>query len=360
MENGMLRSDVGGWRHFGAGVLALALVAGCATGASSQVSGASSSAQLSPAQPAAEQAKFEQDRQAILSMVGDYDVDFDFQETVAFVPGYELHKPQRSGGYEVVRVIEDSGDFISLQHILVVGGDEKFPIKHWRQDWRYEPEKVLVFIGGNAWETRPVPEAQRAGEWSQTVYQVEDSPRYGAVGMWKHDNGVSEWAGQAEWRPLPRRDATKRDDYDAILAVNRHAITPEGWVHEQDNSKLVLRGDQPQVLVREVGVNTYRHYDGFPAEIATQYWDATKDYWAGVREEWSRLEASESGFGLTVQGEPEPLYIPLLDLADKIQSGETTTEAAIAQAKAVIAGLTTTAPGSLHDRIGHTSAAGSK
>jgi len=341
----------------GAAGLSLLLLASCASAAVETAAPAAtvSAAQAGPAPQAApdpaEQAKFEQDRASILAMAGDYNVDFDFLETVAFAPGYELQPEQLSGGDEVVRVIEDRGDFISLQHILVVGGDQKMPIKHWRQDWAYEPEAVLVFTGGNTWEMRPVPEAERTGKWSQTVYQVEDSPRYGAVGAWSHANGVSEWTGKAEWRPLPRREATKRTDYDVVIAVNRHAITPAGWVHEQDNSKLSLRGGKPQVIARETGLNTYTKDSRFPASVATDYWDATKDYWALVRAEWTRLETAGPTFGLTVQGEPEPVYMPLLELADRVQAGELTAEAAGKEATAVIAKFTTRTPKPLAERI---------
>ncbi|MEO0549647.1 MAG: DUF6607 family protein, partial [Pseudomonadota bacterium] len=194
---------------------------------------------------------FEQDRESILSMTGDYKVTFDFTETVSFVEGYELKEPKLSGGHESVRVVEDRGDYISLQHLLVVGPDDSpFVVKHWRQDWQYEPERVLMFVGGNAWEWRDVPEAERKGAWSQTVYQVDDAPRYGALATWTYNDGLAEWTPPHEWRPLPRRDMTTRDDYHAVNAVNRHVITPWGWVHEQDNSKLMLNGE-PQTLVRE-------------------------------------------------------------------------------------------------------------
>ena len=136
------------------------ILGGCATVDTPAASSAS-------AMSGQEQKKFEQDRQAILAMAGDYHVTFDFIETVSFVEGYDLKDRKLSGGNEIVRVIEDTGDFISLQHILVVGGDQKFPIKHWRQDWRYEPDEVLTFVGGNAWVARPVSEAERDGAWSQ-------------------------------------------------------------------------------------------------------------------------------------------------------------------------------------------------
>jgi hypothetical protein len=340
--------------------LALLMLASCAaTGAGegvAQAAGGPGAAVAVPAVPLAadpvRQAKYEKDRASILAMAGDYDVDFDFLETVSFAPGYELKPDQLSGGSEVVRVIEDRGDFISLQHILVVGSpDHKMPIKHWRQDWKYEPEGVLVFTGGNTWEMRPVPAGDRAGKWSQTVYQVEDSPRYGAVGAWTHDNGVSEWTGKAEWRPLPRREATKRTDYDVVVAVNRHAITPAGWVHEQDNSKLSLKGEHPQVIAREMGLNTYTKDSKFQVKVATDYWDATKDYWALVRKEWTRLEHAGPTFGLTVQGEPEPVYMPLLELAEKVQAGEMTADAAAKEAVVVIAKFTTSTPKPLQERI---------
>lgn len=306
------------------------------------------------AQSAGSDAAFEQDREAILAMAGDYKVTFDFRETVPLTDGYEAKEPKLSGGYEIVRVIEDTGEFISLQHILVVGKEgEEFPIKHWRQDWTYEPVEVLTFIGGNAWQMRPVTEEDRDGAWAQEVYQVDDSPRYGAVGEWTHDNDVSQWTPPAEWRPLPRRDMTTRDDYDAVLAVNRHTITPTGWVHEQNNSKLVLDED-PNVLVREIGVNTYLKDDGFPVAIGDDYWAATKDYWAGVRAEWEKLEAAGMPFGLTMQGEPEALYSPLLELAGEVEDGTKTAEDAISEGASVIAKYTTTEIGTLSSRIERT------
>jgi len=308
---------------------------------------------------AVEAEKFAQDRKAILAMAGDYHVTFDFRETVALTPGYELKKPKVSGAEEIVRVVEDRGDFISLQQILVMKfGDEVYVTKHWRQDWQYEPASVLVFIGGNAWKTRPVSEAERAGKWSQTVYQVEDSPRYGAVGAWTHTNGVSQWTPPAEIRPLPRRDMTTRKDYDAVLAVNRHTITPFGWVQEEDNSKLVLRGE-PHVLAREIGVNTYRRSTEVE-KAGDAYWSATGAFWAAIRKEWARLEASApDGFGLTVQGEPEPLYDPILTLADDVQAGKVTTEAAIAEALKVMARFTTTDIGTLAQRLAQAAPAAS-
>ncbi|MEL6324850.1 MAG: DUF6607 family protein [Pseudomonadota bacterium] len=327
---------------------ALGLVSACATPATLS---ADAPAPITSTAQATDTATFERDREAILAMAGEFEVTFDFTETVSFVEGYELKEPKLSGAHEVVRVIEDSGEFISLQHLLVVGPDESpFVVKHWRQDWRYEPARVLMFIGGNAWEWRDVPAAERAGKWSQTVYQVDDTPRYGAVGAWSYEDGVTEWTPPQEWRPLPRRDMTTRDDYHAVDAINRHAITPSGWVHEQDNSKLILSGN-PKALVREVGVNTYRRNDAFPVAAADEYWQATADYWAGIRAEWAQIEADNERFAITIKGETEALYNPLLGLAMGVKDGEMDVEAALVEARSVIKQFVTPEIGDLADRL---------
>ena len=303
--------------------------------------------------PVAMSEQFEQDREAILAMTGDYRVTFDFTETVSFVEGYELKPPKLSGGFEVVRVVEDTGDFVSLQHLLVVGpADNPMIIKHWRQDWQYEPTEVMMFIGGNAWEMQDLPPHAGTGQWSQTVYQVDDSPRYGAVGFWTHDNGISEWTPPVEWRPLPRRDMTTRSDYHAVDAVNRHTITPFGWVHEQDNTKLILSGEAPVALVREIGVNTYRHSDELDPAPAEAYMEKTADYWAHVREAWKTIAADHEQFAIPLQGETEAMYIPLLTLADELNSGAiASVDEANLQADAIMSAFVTDQIGRLHDRL---------
>jgi hypothetical protein len=326
----------------GAAMLTLLAVPACTTTAS-----LGSNSDLESVQPTS----FEQNRASILAMAGDYKVTFDFTETVAFSADYDLKDPKISGGYESVRVIEDRGDFISLQHILVVGPKAApIVVKHWRQDWQYQPDNVLIFIGGNAWEKRDVSTADQKGAWSQTVYQVDDTPRYGAVARWTYEDGIAEWTPAKEWRPLPRRDMTTRDDYHAVDAINRHVITPWGWVHEQDNSKLVLTGE-PTALVREVGVNTYRKFNDYPVSAAEDYWAGTRDFWAGVRAEWTRIEAGNERFMITIKGETEDLYTPLLELANAVKDGEKALEPALAQARAVINKYVKSDVGLLADRL---------
>lgn len=205
------------------------------------------------AQAAATKTEIDEDRSAILAMAGEYRVTSWFKETVPFIAGYMPKKQTLNEGDEVVRVIEDDKHMISLQHTLVSrdGGTET-----WRQEWIYEPKEIPAYAGHDKWEQRDLSASERRGKWAQIVYGADSEPRYASIGPWVHDNGVSSWTAAPARQPLPQRDAATRRDYDAMLTANRDAITPTGWVQEEDNTKLVLRG-APQALVRETGLNTY-------------------------------------------------------------------------------------------------------
>jgi len=272
----------------------------------------------------------ERDRRAILAMAGEYRVSFDFIEVAGFEGAYEPKKPYQSWGTEKVYVIEDRGDFISLQHLLVtktVGEGGKvmgpFVTKHWRQDWQYEPDSQFMYRGGNAWQTVPVEDSVRAGGWRQSVFQVDDSPRYSGVGRWEHFGNYSSWIGGEGWRPLPRREYSVREDYQVLVGTNRHTITPTGWVHEQQNNKVALdaggepRADRP-VVGREFGFNRYEHIRGFDFGAGDRYLAATEPMWRAVRAEWSALLADGM---LRLKGAPDrdQLFMPLFEMAAAIE-----------------------------------------
>jgi hypothetical protein len=296
---------------------------------------------LALAAPAAAQtSKFEQDRKAILAMAGTYNVGFEFRETVALTPGYKPLPLKTSGGEEVIRVIEDTGRTIKLQHILVAQIDGKpYITKHWRQDWTYEPTQVLTYLGGSRWGLREVKGTDRKGAWSQTVWQTDDSPRYGGVGRWAHDLGYSRWTSDISARPLARRDAVRNPPYDRYVGTNRHTLTPEGWVHEQDNAKVGMKDGREVTFVHEVALNTYRRSDKFNWAAADAYWSKTRDYWAQVRAGWDRQFAQNKVVAVAEEAQMGSLTSPLLmDLAEKIADGKTTTAQAAAIAAPFIAG----------------------
>ncbi|MGK6318537.1 DUF6607 family protein [Sphingomonas sp. DT-204] len=286
----------------------------------------------------AEAASFEADRRDILAMAGNYKVRFDMQETTPWRTDYTPIPPKVSGGFEAVRVVEDTGRVIRLQHLLVVDGDGKpMVIKHWRQDWEYEPARVLVYSAPGSWAWEAVPQAMRKGRWSQTVYQVDDSPRYGGWGQWTTEAGIRRWRSNWTWRPLARRDAVRHPAYDRYYGINRHQPTPTGWIHWQDNTKMGRKDGKLVPFVQESVLNTYTRSDGFDVKAADDYWAATKGYWAAIRAEWSRV--GEAGNGIRVAEEAETGTViagRLLALADDIQQSKTSEAKAIEAGRALI------------------------
>jgi hypothetical protein len=273
---------------------------------------------------------FDADRQAILAMLGEYGVDFDFKETVLLKSGYERAPAQHSGGNEVVILVEDSGERIVLQHLLV--SDDGHVTKHWRQDWHYQAASRLEFSEDQTWRVRPIDAALTAGAWTQCVFEVSDAPRYCGTGKWNHKYGSATWTSDRSWRPLPRREYTKRDDYNALNVENRHTIVPGGWTHEQDNTKSVRGVDgSSQSLTREFGFNDYRRITGFDFGPAYRYWDATKDYWAQVRAEWDARISAGEGVHLKTKVDGMPLIVATFTQAEKVQKGGRVSDEQISQ-----------------------------
>ena len=278
--------------------------------------------------------KFERDRRAILAMAGAYRTTFDFIETVGFKPGFQPSRPYQSWGTEFIYVIEDSGKLIRLQHLIVMfvaddAGKVQGPFvqKHWRQDWRYEDGDLHVYAGRNQWRRDRRDPASVRGRWTQAVFQVDDSPRYEALGEWVHEGSYSAWTSETTWRPLPRREETVRSDYQVLAGTNRHTITPTGWVQEEDNLKLVLDADgKPSAdvpyLSREVGVNRYEHIVGFDFSAGDRYWQRSADFWRAVRIAWDGIYAARDRFEILDKVDGRQMFEPLFEYADGLDSGK--------------------------------------
>ena len=275
--------------------------------------------------------KRERDRRAILAMAGTHRVSFDFLEIVGYAPGFEPAKPYRSWGTEHVYVVEDNEERISLQHILImtiVGEDGEeigpFVTKHWRQDWVYKDQAVHTFRGFGTWAREHRNESERAGQWSQTVWQVDDSPRYAAWGEWRHTPERSWWTSEKTWRPLPRREFSIRDDYDVLVGTNTHIVLPTGWVQEEHNVKAVLAepGEIKSRLAREIGIARYARIRDFDTRPGDSYWQNTSEFWAEVRAYWQRAMAEDERIRLKSEVDGEKLFQPLFKRAAAIDEGE--------------------------------------
>ena len=290
--------------------------------------------------------KFERDRRAILAMAGPYRASFEFLEVAGYLPDFVPGKPYQSWTTEYVYVLEDQRDFISLQHIMVmffVGsqGEVSDPIvmKHWRQDWQYQKEQVLAYTGGDTWSPQSVPEAQRKGSWSQAVYQVDDSPRYEAWGVWEHLDSFSTWESATTWRPLPRREYSVRDDYDFLEGTNRHSILQTGWLHEEVNYKISLDEDTGarRYHAKELGVNRYDRIVDHDFSAGDNYLSATAAYWADVRAVWAEVLQGEKPVSINASVEGTPLFVALFGEAQSVyEAGDYVSESGRERIRSII------------------------
>tara|TARA_B110000908_G_scaffold147094_1_gene178516 strand:- start:3359 stop:4279 length:921 start_codon:yes stop_codon:yes gene_type:complete len=254
--------------------------------------------------------KFEQDRAAILKLSGKFKVSFNFEETLAIKKDYKLRKPYKEEAHEIVKVVKDEGKIITLQHLLVVNGKEnkQHVVKHWSQTWKYEDTDIVTFTAKRHWLVDHLAPEQVKGTWSQMVTQTDDSPRYEGYGKWEHLDSRSIWVSNLSPRPLPRREYTKRKDYDIVMATNRNIITENGWAHEQHNAKLVKREGQPEhILAHEIGLNTYTRVDDYDYTVADKYWDAHGKYWEDVRAAWEEIYTEQKEIKMKRFGEHDTL-----------------------------------------------------
>ena len=266
-----------------------------------------------------EHSNFEKDRHAILSMAGNHRVTFDFIETIVHDPISKPDRPYQSWGTEYVLVIEDNPQFISLQHILVMTFVDKdgktskpMVMKHWRQDWQYAPSQILVHNLTKGWHRRQLTK-ESANSWSQTVYQVDDSPRYASTGKWNHFKKMSVWESKETLRPLPRREFSVRSDYDVLWGTNRITVLPSGWVQEEDNLKMVITNPQDiennqSFKAREAGIARYELISNLDISAAEDYWRKTKAYWQDVRVAWTALIEKNDQFWIRKKVSNRPLF----------------------------------------------------
>lgn len=276
-------------------------------------------------------ADFERDRRAILAMAGTYRVTFDFLEVISYVKPDTLVAPYQSWATEKIYVDEDTGRAISLVHILemrIVNADgsigEPMVTKHWRQDWTYEPSHVVEYMGRDRWVRRSLRSQDSKGQWMQTVYQVDESPRYASIGRWEHNASFSSWSSAETWRPLPRREWSVRDDYDVLVGTNRHTIYPTGWIQEENNLKVVLAGEGSPArahpyLAREYGVARYERIRGGADFVAAdRYYAGTKAFWNDVRARWHEIFESKGTAKPRGPVDKLGLFHPLFAHADAI------------------------------------------
>jgi hypothetical protein len=262
------------------------------------------------------QKKIQQDQDAIKEMCGCFEIEFNFTETFNYSDDslYVPSKTYKTKALEWGQLVADEKGFISIQHLLVVGPPEKqMVVKHWRQDWSYENTDFYMFNGDNQWLFESKSKEDVKGQWTQKVYQVDDSPRYEGTASWVHVDGKSFWENTT-YAPLPRREYTKRSDYNVTIRGNRHEITDYGWLHDQDNHKVIrVAGKEDVIIADEKGYSPYKRVDDSKCKAAQDWWNEHQAKWSLVRAKWDEVYGRNTDLSLETKVDNKVLYKHLFD-----------------------------------------------
>jgi len=264
-----------------------------------------------------------EDVKAIKSMCGCYEVEFNFAETFQYSKdeSYVPSETKYDRGLEWIELVEDQPNKLVLQHILIV--NDTMLVKHWRQDWEFENTSFYQFYKDKSWKYQTLAKEDIKGQWTQRVFQVDDSPRYEGSASWVHVDGRHYWEDNTD-APLPRREQTIRKDYNVLNRTNVHEITKDGWIHDQDNVKLLRSENSTDVAIaKEKGTDYYKKVADSKCLAGQKYWKENAAMWKNVRDKWQTVFNRKLDLNLENRVNKKPLYSYLFDLKADTPKAET-------------------------------------
>jgi len=269
------------------------------------------------------QAQTTQEQQAIKQLCGCFAVTFNYAETFTndTTKTMASHLMDTNAVLEYEFPIEETPKKVVIQHILIVPGGPM--IKHWREEWAYEQTTLWQYDKDKEWVKTTLSPDEVKGKWTQSIWEVSDAPRYQGVSDWVSTNHELFWLNTTD-APLPRREYTIRDDYNVLNRTNRIIVSDKGYMHEQDNKKIIRRAGQPDsILTYEKGYNKYVRMSDSKCEGARAFWTKDKaEFWADVRAVWA--EKMDKANRIKVKGaiDNQLLYEALGEVEDKKLSGD--------------------------------------
>lgn len=216
-------------------------------------------------------------------LCGCYSVNFRYAETFSPDENYKFHDREDMNAMELALPMENTDKKLVIQHLLVIA--DTMVIKHWREEWTYENPTLYEYKGGKNWEKETLASNDVKGKWTQTVWEVNDEPRYQGISAWINNDNKTYWESTVD-APLPRREYTTRNDYNILKRRNRILLTKDGYLHEQDNEKILRENGKDKLIVLEKGYNTYYKADESECEVARNWWKNNSSFWTVVKNEW--------------------------------------------------------------------------
>jgi len=279
-------------------------------------------------------AQQQEGKKNIEKLCGCFDVDFRYAETFSPDTSYKFHDREHSHATaELALPIAVSDNKIIIQHLLVI--NDTMVIKHWREDWEYQANDLLVYQGNKQWTKQAIPAAETKGKWTQTVWEVDDAPRYQGTSSWILANGKTYWENTTN-APLPRREYTTRSDYQILKRGNRIALSEKGYVHEQDNEKIVKENNTEKLLVQEKGINAYVKIADSKCAAAKAWWEKNGAFWTVIRTQWDAVVKAQSTINLKAKVDSKRMDEYFGKLSKQWSNKEVSLEEVAKQAKSTI------------------------
>ena len=121
-----------------------------------------------------------------------------------------------------------------------------------------------------------------------------------------------------------------RDDYQVLLGHNRQTVTPTGWIHEEDNFKMVIDSEgnidaQQPYLAKEIGIARYDRITEHDFAPGYEYLEATGEFWSLVRAYWREIEDDAKRQRILSSIDRMPMFMPMFMRAQAIAEGESFT-----------------------------------
>ena len=229
----------------------------------------------------------EKDIESIKNLCGCFEVDFKYKETFSHKKNYIVNDAYETSALEWVSYEPQIDGTIKLQHILII--DSSMIIKHWREDWLYENNDIYQYDKNYKWKKTTLSPEKTKGTRTHKVYEVDDRPQYDGVATFAYFDGNTLWQSTVD-APLPRREYSKRTDYNVMNRGNRLYINSNGFMHEQDNKKIKRSDNVADTLIaEEKGYNIYKKIDENKCKSGIDWWQKNKIFWLDVRTVWNEL-----------------------------------------------------------------------
>jgi len=91
-------------------------------------------------------------------------------------------------------------------------------------------------------------------------------------------------------------------------------LTDYGWVHVQDNEKVIRENGSDIVLVEEKGLNKYTRIDDSKCQGGKDWWNKNKAFWELVRKEWDVIYTQNNDLKFEAKVNNKHLWKSLFEL----------------------------------------------